>query len=68
MRRTHLILAAALLATAIAVPAHAARGLTVKGSDTMVILGQRWAEMYMNAHPGSIVQVTGPGSDRCSGA
>jgi phosphate transport system substrate-binding protein len=36
--------------------------LTVKGSDTMVILGQRWAEAYMAAHPGAIVQVTGGGS------
>ena len=33
--------------------------LTVKGSDTMVILGQRWAESYMAAHPGELVQVTG---------
>jgi phosphate transport system substrate-binding protein len=40
----------------------AARGLTVKGSDTMVILGQRWAEAYMNANPGAVVQVTGGGS------
>ena len=42
--------------------AHAARGLTVKGSDTMVILVQRWAEQYMNSNPGSIIQVTGGGS------
>lgn len=62
MRHTRQIIAAALLAVAIAGPGHAARGLTVKGSDTMVILGQRWAEEYMNAHPGSIIQVTGGGS------
>jgi phosphate transport system substrate-binding protein len=36
--------------------------LTLKGSDTMVILGQRWAETYMNANPGVSVQVTGGGS------
>jgi phosphate transport system substrate-binding protein len=36
--------------------------LTVKGSDTMVILGQRWAETYMKANPGTTVQVTGGGS------
>ena len=42
--------------------AHAARGITVKGSDTMVILGQRWAETYMNSHPGAVIQVTGGGS------
>ncbi|MFN8589085.1 MAG: phosphate ABC transporter substrate-binding protein [Candidatus Eisenbacteria bacterium] len=42
--------------------AFAGRGVTVKGSDTMVILGQRWAEAYMNANRGQIVQVTGGGS------
>ena len=42
--------------------AQAARGITIKGSDTMVILGQRWAESYMNGHPGSVIQVTGGGS------
>ncbi len=62
MRRTRQILTATLLVAAIAGPAHAARGLTVKGSDTMVILGQRWAEQYMNANPGKIIQVTGGGS------
>src|SRR5258706_10009957 len=40
----------------------ASRGITLKGSDTMVILAQRWAETYMNGHPGSIIQVTGGGS------
>jgi phosphate transport system substrate-binding protein len=36
--------------------------LTIKGSDTMVILGQRWAEAYMAAHPDAAIQVTGGGS------
>jgi phosphate transport system substrate-binding protein len=36
--------------------------ITVKGSDTMVILGQRWAEVFMREHPGVTVQVTGGGS------
>ena len=36
--------------------------LTVKGSDTMVVLTQRWAEEYMKAHPETKVQVTGGGS------
>lgn len=36
--------------------------ITIKGSDTMVILGQRWAETYMKLHPEVIVQVTGGGS------
>jgi phosphate transport system substrate-binding protein len=36
--------------------------VTIKGSDTMVILGQRWAENYMGLHPGTRVQITGGGS------
>jgi phosphate transport system substrate-binding protein len=36
--------------------------ITIKGSDTMVILGQRWAETYMATHPGVVIQVTGGGS------
>lgn len=36
--------------------------LTIKGSDTMVILAQRWAEQYMRSHPGSTIQVSGGGS------
>jgi phosphate transport system substrate-binding protein len=36
--------------------------VTLKGSDTMVILGQRWAESFMKANPGTTVQVTGGGS------
>ena len=36
--------------------------ITVKGSDTMVILGQRWAETYMKEHPGLTIEVTGGGS------
>lgn len=36
--------------------------LSVKGSDTMVVLTQRWAEEFMKAHPESRVQVTGGGS------
>jgi len=52
-----------LLALALALPATAgAQPLTVKGSDTMVILAQRWAEDYMKAHRGAQVQVSGGGS------
>lgn len=36
--------------------------LSIKGSDTMVILGQRLAEEYMKANPGTVVQVNGGGS------
>lgn len=38
------------------------RSLTIKGSDTMVILGQRLSEEYMASHPGKVVQVNGGGS------
>jgi phosphate transport system substrate-binding protein len=34
----------------------------MKGSDTLVRLGQRWAEEYMKAHPGQVLQVSGGGS------
>ncbi|KAF0142567.1 MAG: Phosphate binding protein [Stygiobacter sp.] len=36
--------------------------ITVKGSDTLVILSQRWAEVFMKSNPGIAVQVTGGGS------
>ena len=40
----------------------AGKTITLKGSDTLLILGQKWAEIYMKKYPGSIVQVTGGGS------
>lgn len=36
--------------------------VTVKGSDTMVILAQKWAEEFMKTNPGITIQVTGGGS------
>lgn len=36
--------------------------ITVKGSDTMVILAQKWAELYMKSYPSVSIQVTGGGS------
>lgn len=36
--------------------------ITIKGSDTMVNLTQKWAEVYMNKNPDVSVQVTGGGS------
>jgi phosphate transport system substrate-binding protein len=38
------------------------RNISIKGSDTMVLLGQRWAETYMKKNPGATIQVTGGGS------
>lgn len=43
-------------------PKAAGNALTIKGSDTMVILGQQWAEAFMKAHPDQRIQVTGGGS------
>ena len=55
-----------LVAAALAVPSipsvASAGSITIKGSDTMVLLGQRWAEQYMAKVPGSAIQVTGGGS------
>jgi phosphate transport system substrate-binding protein len=39
-----------------------AGSITVKGSDTLVILAQKWAEVYMSQHPDTKIQVTGGGS------
>lgn len=51
--------AAALLAA----PVHFAQAdITAKGSDTLVILAQKWAEVYMKANPSVKIQVTGGGS------
>jgi phosphate transport system substrate-binding protein len=36
--------------------------LTIKGSDTMVILAQNWAQAFMDANPGKVLQVSGGGS------
>ncbi len=36
--------------------------LQIKGSDTMVNLGQAWAEAFMKKNPGAMVAVTGGGS------
>src|SRR3954469_422543 len=67
MKLKHVVAAlAALLAPlagAVVSPGVAlASSITVKGSDTMVVLGQRWAEEYMKAHKGTTVQIQGGGS------
>jgi phosphate transport system substrate-binding protein len=64
MRRIPFTLLAGLAALASLLGSCARRGqvITIHGSDTMVILGQRWAERYMAEHPGVVIQVTGGGS------
>jgi phosphate transport system substrate-binding protein len=42
--------------------APAKNSIQIKGSDTMVNLGQAWAEKYMEKNPGDFIAVTGGGS------
>jgi phosphate transport system substrate-binding protein len=52
-----------IVAAALAAALSASAGsITVKGSDTLVILAQKWAETYMGKHPETKIQVTGGGS------
>lgn len=60
-KQTTALLSMGLLAGAVYTAAQN-KVITVKGSDTMVILAQRWAEEYMKAHPDVSIQVTGGGS------
>ncbi|HAV61392.1 MAG TPA: phosphate-binding protein [Verrucomicrobiales bacterium] len=39
-----------------------AGNITAKGSDTLVTLAQKWAEVYMKKNPDTKIQVTGGGS------
>lgn len=61
MKKMTLALAAAATALAAAVSAQAGN-ITVKGSDTLVVLAQKWAEVYMGQNSGTKIQVTGGGS------
>ena len=57
MKKLAIILASAAVATGAF-----AGNITVKGSDTLVILAQKWAEVYMGQHAGIKIQVTGGGT------
>lgn len=50
------------LALAVGFTTVAQADITVKGSDTLVILAQKWAEVYMGQKPGLKIQVTGGGT------
>ena len=52
----------ALLLTGCPAPQSQHQTISLKGSDTMVQLGQRWAELYMQQHPDITIQVTAGGS------
>lgn len=57
------ILRCSLLAAALLLAASTQAGnITVKGSDTLVVLAQKWAETYMAKHPDTKIQVTGGGT------
>ena len=62
MRKPIAILAVAALALSASALIAQQRNITVKGSDTLVILSQRWAEVFMSKNPGLSIQVTGGGS------
>jgi phosphate transport system substrate-binding protein len=46
----------------LAFPVFAAKPISIKGSDTMVIMNARLAEAFMAKQPGTQIQVTGGGS------
>ncbi|HOW35626.1 MAG TPA: PstS family phosphate ABC transporter substrate-binding protein [Candidatus Omnitrophota bacterium] len=60
-RRILFIITVLALATS-ALAAKQKNSIQIKGSDTMVNLGQAWAERYMEENPDSFVAVTGGGS------
>jgi len=59
MKKSLIILAALTFVAAMVL---AGETVTIKGSDTLVRLGQRWAEEYMKLNPDVVVQVSGGGS------
>ena len=59
MKKTILLLFALTLCAGLV---FSGQTVTIKGSDTLVRLGQRWAEEYMKHNPGTVVQVSGGGS------
>jgi phosphate transport system substrate-binding protein len=60
-RKWLLVIMVVMFATS-AVAAKERNSIQVKGSDTMVNLGQAWAEKYMEQNAGDFVAVTGGGS------
>jgi phosphate transport system substrate-binding protein len=62
MKKILITIVILVLSVATGLSVFAGKTITIKGSDTMVILGQRWAEVYMSQNPGVVIQVTGGGS------
>lgn len=57
-----LLVKSLVAATALAMTNSSRADITVKGSDTLVILAQKWAEVYMGKNAGTKIQVTGGGT------
>ena len=57
MKKLSIVLAASVLAASAF-----AGNITVKGSDTLLILAQKWAETYMGVHTNVNISVSGGGS------
>lgn len=62
IKNLKLAVAVLLIVLAIGCKSDESKKITVKGSDTMVILSQKWAEAFMKTHPKTVIQVTGGGS------
>jgi phosphate transport system substrate-binding protein len=62
MLKKGLVILSVLLFAASAYGAKNGNSIQIKGSDTMVNLGQAWAEKYMEKNPQDFVAVTGGGS------
>jgi phosphate transport system substrate-binding protein len=62
MKKIKILTMMLVLTVIVSGTAFAQKSITVKGSDTMVILAQKWAELYMKSNPSSSIQVTGGGS------
>ncbi len=60
--KTKFLAGLAAAAVLVSPAAYAEQNITIKGSDTILVLGQRWAEDYMKQHPDVTIQVTGGGS------
>lgn len=62
MNRHLIIVVTALALFFTAIPSQAKDAIQIKGSDTMVNLGQAWAEEFNKRHPDVNISITGGGS------
>lgn len=62
MFRKFALVSIMLMALSPAFAASSKNSIQVKGSDTMVNLGQAWAEKYMQKNPAEFIAITGGGS------